>query len=282
MMAGMRPSVFSQLSSLVSVRDLQAPLGPDVPPDADAEQLDDIIFSTAAEQGYDGTERVSPVREAGRTLGLVWFDAFAVDPEPRSVREAMEPIPANRMLAAATDYFSAVEILSRASSPSVFFVLERNEITGTLSHNDLFRLPGRLCLFSLTLELEQTGLGLCLISPEESWNSLPHERRSKAEQTFGKRHPKARSDPPPFAQMLEYTMFCDKGTMLGKNRALSPESRTLAKRVFSKADEVRNACAHTGAEDRLPGVLGRDRLYSFIGDAQSALIALRTALEAAP
>ena len=247
----MKASTFSRLASLVVVRDLQTPMGPDVPPHADPELLADIIFSTAADQGYDGTDRVSLVRDHGRILGWVFFDAFAVDPEPSSVREALESIRPDSLLAAATDYFSAVRLFSRQSSPRFSFVLEGNEITGTLSHNDLFRLPARLCLFSLTLELEQTGLALCQLDAEGSWNSLPKGRRSKAEQTFRKRHPDPRMETPPFAEQLEFTMFCDKGTMLAKNPRLPSASRRLVERVFSKADEVRNACAHSGAEDRL-------------------------------
>jgi hypothetical protein len=68
--------------------------------------------------------------------------------------------------------------------------------------------------------------------------------------------------------------------MLAKNPRLPSASRRLVERVFSKADEVRNACAHSGAEDRLPRVLGRDRLFRFVDDAQSALAGLRAVLDA--
>lgn len=190
----------------------------------------------------------------------------------------MDHIRPDSLMAAGTSYFSAVEVFGRSNEPHFFFVLEDNKITGTLHYANLFNLPARLCIFALTLELEQLGLKLCQANPEESWNLLSSTRRSKVKSNYLKKRPKSKRQTLPYGYLLEQTMFVDKGTILSKSKLLTKKTRQLTKRTFSKADGIRNACAHTGGESRFPSMLGRNRLPEFIKECNDLIALMRQAL----
>ena len=278
-------SVFSKLASIVTAYHLQTSLGPDITPDMGPLKFDELLFETAADYGYDLTSRTSLVRDNNIPIGWCSFDSFAhnIDSADKyknfRVRDVMDPIRPDSLLAAGTSYFSAVEVFNKHNAPYFYFVLNDNEITGTLYYGDLFKLPASLCIFSLTLEIEQLALDLCKLRPKESWGCLSTTRKTKIQNDYKRRHPDSNLEKLPYADLLNATMFCDKGTILSKSNLLSKETSLLVKRIFGKADNIRNACAHTGSDSRLPTLLERNRLHEFFKDCHMLINIIHKALE---
>jgi len=257
-------SLFDHMARLVLVRDLQTPLGPAL----DAGQASTDAWELLMEaEGYDPMDRVSLVFRDGDPVGCITLDTIDTGKKISACMEAVEP---GSVLSSETSALEAVELLATTQWP-FFFVLEHNRITGTFCHSDLSRLPFRLCLFALTLHLEESALNLLLRSPSQSWKALPRSRQEQAEAVYERRHGHAPDrERKPLDELLGCTMFCDKGTMLRKGLPIGGVRKSAIGPLFGRAEKIRNACAHAKAEQGLrDAVPCPRRLYQFIRDVQA-------------
>ncbi len=283
----MTSSVFSQMASLVTVRDVQTPLGPDVNADTPALHATEELFDQSCDGGYNAIDRISLAVELGRPIG--WFTADLLDvdgPEDaRPVRDLMESIAPSEIISATTSLFDAVDHFSTEDS-SFFFVLDGRRITGTLHYSDLFKPPGLLCFFGLTLHLESSALELCSRTAEECWNALLASRQDKARKVYRHRYnARPRRFPSAvvsesFQEWLACTMFIDKATMIVERNLLGDQSRETIEAVFRRAEQVRNACAHPTDADDLTLVLHRNDLGAFLRDCHGLISLIEEAIPA--
>jgi len=263
--------VFDQMASLVTVRSLLTPLGLEVRAEWAANDACSELMVAGGEEGYDPNERISLVLDGEEPIGWVGLDMVMVDGDG-TVRSCAEPIQPGSMLSADTSGLEAAELFG-ASTRHFYFVLDQTRITGTLHYQDLFRLPFRLCMFALVLHLEDSALRLVKVSPKESWEALPEGRREKAEIVYETRRSRAHEPTHlPFADLLESTTFCDKGTIIRKLGLLPDVDEKTLKRIFRRAEEVRNTCAHTGLEGSLASVpIERTDLAQFIREIKELI-----------
>jgi len=269
-------SPFEQMAQLVLVRHLQTPLGVTLDGSETESLADDIILNDAGDNSYDPMQRIYLITKGGAPEWWVGFDMLESGKRVGDCAEAIQP---SSMLSADTTALEAVGMLDR-SRPHFFFVLDHDRITGTLHFSDFFKLPFRLCLFALVLQLEQSALGLIAEHPRESWKSLSDQRRRQAETVYEKRYGSAPSkEPPPFADLLGCTMFCDKGTVLRKRRLLRNVRGNAISEGFGSVEKVRNYCAHTTANEACyrDAPIDRERLGGFISDVQQIIDAIKVA-----
>jgi len=243
-------NVFTSLTSSIRARDLVEPLGPPLSASMSFEDADDVLISACVEAGfaYDIGDRVSLVFEDDRVVG--WYTVDMRDRDVGCVRDACSQIYPSEIVAGDTSAFKLVHLMaSRPRSGIVLFVLDEDAIVGTVSpfvfHAPLFR----ICLFSLTLELETAALNAALVNPLASWNALSEGRRAKAQEIFGhfareSRRPMS-SDQPPIGDLLSATTFADKGKIIAKRQLLANRKRGDVESLFAKAERIRNWCAHT-------------------------------------
>lgn len=264
----MTPSVFDHMARLVSARDLQSKLGPQLDGAQSASDAWASLCEVAADEGYDPMDRISLVMDQRRAVGWVGLDML----DRPTVIACAEPLQASSLLSADTTALELADVFC-ATTHHFFFVLDHHSITGTLHYEDLFRLPFRLCIFALTLQLEDSALKLASTQPRESWEVLSESRRQKAEDVYDKRYGRRPdSTHVPLDQLLGCTAFCDKGTIIKKRRLLPTLSGNKIESVFGRADEVRNACAHTNPDQFQGGtVLERENLRDFILQTQSLI-----------
>jgi hypothetical protein len=256
----MPSSVFLQLTRLFTVRDLQSPLGPDVEAGMPTAEACEFLSEEALLGGYVSIDRISLVKRGAELAGWIGFDSLM--PDFKTVGDSMDPIEPGMIVTADTSVLNAVDLFSTAQR-HFFFVLEDNRITGTLHYQDLFKLPFRLCLFSLTIHLEQASLELALIDPQRSWEALTSSRQKLAEDVYTKRQEAPRENPGP-VDLLGCTTFCDKARIIGKRNLVPGASKKRIKAVFVKAEKIRNACAHTSPQQQGLPILERDELREFI------------------
>ena len=272
----MQDSVFDNLALLVVVRNLQRPLGPQLDIHLSVAEASELVYDSAASEGYDPMERAYLVVEDKAPVG--WISHDCLDAGKMVSEIAIEQIRPSSVLSADTTALEMVQIFATTKMP-FFFVLDHSQITGTLDIADfIFGLPFKLCLFALTLSLEDNALRLLLKSGRESWEALPPNRRNKGEKIYRKRFEQDPSaDKPPYDDLLRCTLFCDKGTILKKRKVLSGTSGNKIESIFGRADKVRNGCAHT-RDSSIAAVLGREELYLFIRDVKDIIEKLQPAI----
>jgi len=270
----MQSSSFDLMASLIVIKNLQCPLGCALDLNQSVAEANDCVNDAADIEGFDPMERVYLVYDDKELVGWVSYDCFEAGKMLSDI--AIEQISPSSVLSADTTALEAVQIFA-TSKMHFFFVLDHSQITGTFMYNDLyFGLPFKLCLFALTLSLEDNALRLLLKNPKESWEALSPNRRKKAVKEYKKRFgndPEARK--PPLGDLLRCTMFCDKGTILKKRKDLPGTSGKKVESIFRRAEKVRNDCAHT-SPDLETAVLDRHKLYQFIRDVKETIEAIHS------
>ena len=130
----------------------------------------------------------------------------------------------------------------------LFFVLNRNDITHVVQFNDLDKLPMRLCLFSLILELEAKMLQLFEIAPSKYIRHLTRRRKNELEETCMMTYEKEQITP--YKRLLA-TNFRDKCTMAYGDpeliRELPFNHIRDARAFFNRIKKIRNRCAHSNS-----------------------------------
>lgn len=274
----MQTSVFEHMANLVLVRDLQSKLGPKLNYYQKLPEIEEILRENSIEEDYNPLDRISLVFKDGKVIGWLAYDSFFDCDQP--LMECLDEIQPSSLMSGATTALASIRIFHNTSQP-FFFVLENNSITGTLMYEDFFNLPFKLCLLSLVLHLEDCALKILHQNAKESWNVLPHQRKKKSEEVYTKRYGyKADSDKVPYDKLLECTMFCDKGKILGKRSLLGDVSKGKISSIFTGAERIRNACAHTRSEDeQFHQIIKREKLKLFIDDIQMLTQKIENSME---
>ena len=245
----MQSTVFVDLAELITVQNLQTPLGPDV---FFGESISDAfgkLMEACIEPPYDPMDRVSLVIKEEKVVGCTFLDSMLPEYNTIGDEGTIDPIEPSKIVATDMKVLDFLDIIPDTDH-FWYFVLQNNRITGTIGKHDLFKLPFRLCLLALTLELEQEILQLALQNPKESWECMSSERRAKIERIY-----KIRYESEPSIQnrgeLLACTSLGDKGVILRKTQKLSGWSKKNLKSAFHHIEDLRNACAHTNSEERM-------------------------------
>jgi hypothetical protein len=266
-------TIFRQLAEFIKARHIQSALGPAVLTGDSPTDGWDSLSEAAREGGYDPMERISLVLDGNHPVGWIGFDSIVATVSDMS--SIADPIPTEGMVSADTHVLELVGLFAQRRQP-FYFVLEGSRITGTISYDNLFAPPFRLCLLALTLELETAALDRALVSPMVSWSVLPEGRQEKAIEIFRARggH-EPNPEWPPYDQFLACTTFIDKATILRKRR-LTVHAPNEIDTVFARAERVRNACAHTDPDGHFIGlILDRSFLFEFIRNTEQMANSIR-------
>lgn len=260
-------STYTRLTNLIAVRDVLTPIRVSIPASSSLRQAVRI----ADDMGPGDTGLPYLVRDGTHVVGATYYwdlrsgleDGPPDDADERDragVRTAMTTITPDLIITADTSLWRAARLLMEARSDLfTWFVFDGHEIEGTLTYRDLFKPPFRVCLFAMTVELEQLSLRVCMRGARESWMSLTENRRTRAldamrraqERREPKKHAPDRFDM--LSQhpelLLEYTTFIDKKTILIKRNLLPKAQRREIEETFDSIEELRNRCAHPDSSD---------------------------------
>ncbi len=179
----MNASVFMRMSSIVTVHDLLDPLQVSIPAGATVREAVDRIDTL----GSGDNAHASLILDNNQPVGwIVYWDArFELEESPNDpIRDYMKPLRLDRFVTASMPARRALQLLTAHPDGETWFVLDDNEVIGTIQYDSLFKPPFRVCLFALVTELEQSSLNLCLLNAKESWDCLPPGRQAKAMETL--------------------------------------------------------------------------------------------------
>lgn len=265
-------STFIQLSKRILVSDMSSEIR--------LEYQASDSFDAALVEAYTAGQwyQMALVKEDNVVVGwYVWDDSVLpgeADPADK-MSDHMLPISPAQIISAESSLLAAIRLFE-SRDKSFFFVLDGADIVGVLFYETLFKPAGRACLFTLTTDLEEAALRLCQRNPKESWDVLPAGRQQFARDVFSKRYPSKNVERAREVDFLRCTTFCDKGTVLQKIRLVSQLTRSQLAGIFSKAEMVRNACAHPDAGEEV--LMERDQLGDFVANCHQLIRFIREAL----
>jgi hypothetical protein len=243
-------SSFSKIATSFSVLDIASPVIR-VSPDTPYMDIDNYDFLK---------HRYCIVKDESRTYGYIKLVNHFIDTVPGSesyggyASDRATPIDPNLIIASSTSLKNLPLLFEE--NRKFYFILEGNEITHSVDYGDLDSLQGKLCLFSLLMELEATALDILFTDPEEFVKRLSERGLDNAKKVLLQR--KDSTDIDQYAdeydkakKLLFCTAFIDKQKMLMplvQKKVISTfKNKDDFKSYFSTAKEVRNRIAHSNS-----------------------------------
>jgi hypothetical protein len=261
-----KDALFLALANRISVKDIQTPLGPELGMDDCDSEAAGQLMDEGMENGYEVMDRISLVSNGERVVGYVFYE----DLLSGVVEDSMKPFSPDIIMVEETTIFEAIERFV-TDQRFYFLVLGKSGISGSIHYADLFKLPGRLCFFALTLEIEQLALDLLLLESNESWLALRKSRQKIAHERWLRNSGKNGKIPEdidyektvqPWWNLLQSTSLIDKKIILTR-RNLLPTYLNLED-IFTKIERVRNSCAHVESERYSAQVLVHEEIVPFV------------------
>jgi len=183
----------------------------------------------------------------------------------KNAAEACEPITPDMIVSSTTSLF---ELISMFMDNYFYFVLDRNEISHIVTFNDLDKLPFKISLFSLLIELESSLIDL-ILSSEIPLHQFILKLSDKRQSEIVKLCIEKYDYYSPYSALLS-TNFIDKKKMISSNKELMSKlgftSKTQLNKVFDPVNEVRNRVAHSNSI--LEYLKTREEINSFIKSVQ--------------
>ena len=250
---------FEVLSRMITVRDLSEPISRSYETSEPVADIFPLWWEECDERGEDPMDQIGLATAEGHVVGWFGFDMLDTG---KTIGECAEPIAAEAIIAADTPAIEAVKIFN-TTAQHFFFTLEKNALSGWLGYSDLFKLPFRLCLFSLLLGIEQLASDLCKTQLRASLDALKPDRLEKVKDTYRRRGLKYDQAGNEYdSPLLDCTMFLDKITII---RKLFVQSVPAAKdRLFNTAESIRNDLAHPRDGSVIADRLQREKLLPLI------------------
>jgi hypothetical protein len=194
-----------------------------------------------------------------------WFDMLQ---SSKTLCECIEPIRGDILISSDTPLLDAINIVCEKSD-SIYLVLKRNEFIGWLHYDHFHKLPFRMCLFALLIDLERILLRLTMSDPTLFLKNLTPNRLKKAKETYRKRGFSLNKENKEFdSRLIECTEFCDKFTMLRKDSEIVQKFPNIKSKFGYRAEKIRNDIAHPkgGKSELLP--IEKEKFIPFIGWAE--------------
>jgi hypothetical protein len=278
---------FRQAAMAFAVMDMSTPLG-------HVESLtpgDDVGMQLMVEEHNAGRCDYCILAQNGKkTTGAIFFEdlrghievdedigpGFCLDEDPAVIR----PISINTVIPANTPMLDMVDLFA---SNDTFFLLTGNQITHIVRFGDCDRLPFRMCLLILLMELESamTSALLRYGSTEETvFARLPEKRRTKARELLEAKQRELKKVNPKYTvqrgDLLQCTYMIDKATMIENDPKLLERLSSLGvdglHESLKQLENLRNELAHGGAILRIFSTA--TELRSGVGLAERAIALL--------
>lgn len=265
-----RLSYFEVVLNTFTVFDIAVPLTVFVRPDESLEDVSERFLEAQIEQGPDAWFCL--ILDDEQVVGYLALDSEVFFPDRESggftARQAAEPIGIDQVVPGSMKLLDLVPLFEQHY---FFFVLSRNSLTHVVTFQDLDKLPMKLAMFSLFLQLE--GLMIDHLSNvsrgiERLFKSLNLRRQDKARELCRLKYREETAK-----KLLLCTTFVDKKEMMKVDGLLYDLLRFPSKRkvdrFFHSVEEVRNLIAHS---DSILSILeSPSSMHQFLTDLQEGI-----------
>jgi hypothetical protein len=255
-------STFEELSQLISVSDIcESFIGEFDNSQSMSNVWEEWSVDLCDEKDLDPMEQFALVKSNQKIVG--WIGYEDLDPS-KTLCECMEPIRGDILISSDTPLLEAIRVVCR-SNDFIFLVLKGNRFVGWLHYDHFYKLPFRMCLFSLLIDLEEMLLKIAKSDSISFLEKLPDTRLDKAKEIYKYRQYSLNKEGKEFdSKLIECTAFCDKFIMLRKNAAIVQEFPSINSKFGDKAEDIRNDIAHPKAEKSGALPLKKEKLILFI------------------
>jgi len=254
-------STFKVLSESISVNDICEPFIGEFDSSQDAQELSEEWMEICCEKGLNPMEPIGLVKRNQKIIGWICFEVLE---SPKTLYECMDPIIGDILISSDTPLLEAIHVICR-SNDFIFLVLKGNQFIGFLHYSHFHKLPFRLCLFALLMDLERTMLKITKSNPTSFLKNLTKGRLNCAEKIGGLRGLSLNEENKVFDyNLVECTQFIDKFTMLRKNLEIVQKCPNIDSRFNKKAEKIRNSIAHPEGEESVLLPIKREEILPFI------------------
>jgi len=244
---------------MITVRDISRKIFGKFEITNSSNEVFDRWYEDTADSGENPMNQIALATNSGRVVGWLGLDMLVTN---KCIGECIDLVTPEMIMAAGTPLLEAAKAFA-TTDQHLFFTLEDNSLSGWLCYDDLFKLPFRLCLFSLLLGVEQLATDICKLQPGKSLNALSSGRLEKAKKTYSDRgFRRDQNGNESELELLDCTMFSDKIRILRK--LFTREVPAASDSLFDFAECIRNDLAHPRDEDVIAVKLKRDKLLPFI------------------
>jgi hypothetical protein len=266
-------STFSTLSRLITVRDLSAPLYGPIEVSVPAKDAWQDWSEESIDRDTNPMDEIALATDGGSVVGWLAYESLE---EGKTVGECVDVIAPDAILSANTPVIDAVRSLAKTRH-HFFFTLEGQSLSGWIGFSHLYKLPFRLCLFSLLLGIEQLASELISTKPTTSLKVLRPKRLEKLKEVYrlrklGLDKDGNQSD----ALLVDCTTFADKIMIL--RRVFKGVVPACGDPVFDAAEKIRNDLAHPRRDGDLAESLKRETLLPLIEWSETIQRELEAAL----
>jgi len=255
-------STFKALSQLISVNDIcESFIGEFDNSQSVKDVWEEWSIDLCDEKDLDPMEQIALVKSNQKIMGWIGYDMLE---SSKTLCECMEPIRGDILISSDTPLLDAIHIICRKSD-SIYLVLKKNQFIGWLHYNHFHKLPFRMCLFALLIDLERMLLELTKSNPTSFLGNLNDNRIDKAKKVYGYRRYSLNKEGKEFdTKLIECTAFCDKFIMLRKNPVIVQKFPSIKSKFGDKAEKIRNYIAHPEEEKSRLLPIKREELLPFI------------------
>tara|TARA_B100001971_G_C18192734_1_gene539606 strand:- start:613 stop:1434 length:822 start_codon:yes stop_codon:yes gene_type:complete len=235
-------STFKKLSELIRVNDIYNPFIAEY----DYSQSPEEICEEWMEFDCDPFNEIALVKDNQKAIGWIGFDMLD---EP-SLSEGMEPINGDMLISSDTPLLEAIRTICSGNN-HIYLVLKGSKFIGFLSYANFNKLPFRMCLFALLIDLERVMLEVVKSDPTSFLKNLSEKRLDNAKNEYSNRGYKLNKEGKEYdSTLIDCTSFTDKFKMLKNSRVVIQKCPELKSRIFvEKAGKMRNKIAHSEGEE---------------------------------
>jgi len=255
-------STFKTLSKLINVNDIYEPFLGEFDNSENVAGVFDEWMSHCHTEGLDPMEQLALVKQNEETIGTIEHDDLE---ESRTLYECnISPIRVDSLISYNTPLLEAIQTVCSRDF-NFFLVLMGNRLIGYLTFDHFQKLPFRMCLFALLIDLEKVMLKIVKSDPALYLKNLTDGRLRKAKEIYGfRRYSLDNENKEHASKLIECTAFIDKISMLKKNAVISQKCPKLKSDNGKIAETIRNSIAHPEGEESGLLPIKREALLPFI------------------
>jgi len=254
-------STFEELSQLITVKDICEPF---IKVFDNSQSVEDVWeewrTDLIEEKGLDPMEQIALVKSNQKIVGWIGFDMLDND---KTLCENMEPISGDMLISSDTPLLEAIRIVCKKNDP-IYLIIKGDQFIGWLHYDHFYKLPFRMCLFALLIDLERMLLKLTMSNPTLFLSNL-NNRIEKKKKIYGYRGYLLNKEGKEFnTKLIECTAFCDKFIMLRKNSEIVQKFPNIKSKFGDEAEKIRNNIAHPNEEKSGVLPIEKEKLIPFI------------------
>ena len=249
-------SIFKELSQQIRVNDIYEPFIGEFQ-DSDSVEL---AWYTFMEIDVDPFEQIALVKENKRPTGWIGFEDLDAG---KYLYECYNPITGDIFISSDTTLLKAINTVFNEKN-ILYLVLKENNIIGFLWWHHFSKLPFRMCLFALLIDLEKEVSDLLKANPESFLKNLSDRRLKYARKIYNNRGFPLNNDNEEYGnKLIDCTGFKDKLDMLRENPNIKEKCPNIISKYTDQARDIRNSIAHPDGETTgLP--ISREELIPFV------------------